>query len=146
MAVDTSVTHMIFFIAAVIVAGSLAAALTGIVYNASDDIEDRADGLSEQILTDIVIINDPKMVPYQNNNVTIYVKNIGENYIIPDEFDILIDGQFVSISVNLLEEGVEVLYPGEVADIKASISLSSGDHIMKVTAKGIAEDSMRFRI
>lgn len=146
MGVDTSITHAIFFIAAVVVAVALAAAFTGIIYSMSEDIEDKSDAMSDEILTEILIINDPIMVPYENSNLTLYVKNIGSTYLMPDDVVVMIDGQIMNVNVELLEAGAQVCNPAEVMKLTVEVTLTSGDHRAKVIASSGSSDTMAFRI
>jgi flagellar protein FlaG len=56
---SVSVSHLIIFIAAMVVAASVAGALTTTVNDISDAIDEQGPSVSDDIRSDITIINDP---------------------------------------------------------------------------------------
>ena len=40
-------------------------------------VENRANNFSDKLDTSIKIINDPAFMPYNNTNLTLYIKNTG---------------------------------------------------------------------
>ena len=76
----TSVSHAIWFIASVTVAIVIVGALTGAITSLSDSMEDRSEKVSGELGTEIEIINDPLVVPYDaaNNTLKVYLKNVGD--------------------------------------------------------------------
>ena len=100
MAIVSSET-LILFIATVLVAGSVAGALTGGVNQLSSALEDRSGDVSQEIRTDVEIISDPSsdaVYDSDTNNVTLLLKNTGSNTLSTDpaSIDVLIDGVYRS--------------------------------------------------
>lgn len=107
MAIVSSET-LILFIATVLVAGSVAGALTGGVNQLSSALDDRSVDVSQEIRTDVEIISDPSseaIYDDENNRVTLLLKNTGSNTLSTDpaSIDVLIDGVYRSnVSTELL--------------------------------------------
>ncbi|MXR52713.1 flagellar protein G [Halovenus sp. WSH3] len=128
---SVSVSHLIIFIAAMLVAGSVAGLLTTTVDDISRAIEDQGFSTSDEIRSDISIINDAGATSTNSSgsttNVTLYVKNTGSSELStqPEDIDVLINGQFVtgigSGRITLLE-GAEVWSEGEVVEIVVDVS------------------------
>jgi len=150
MGFDTSATKSIFFIAAVIVAVTLAGIFTTITYKLSADIGVRSDLASSVLKSDITIINDPESVPYNSTTgeLIIYVKNTGKNILYTSKVTIIIDGLVIpdsNITATILGGG-ESWTPGTVVEFHVNVSLSSGDHKVKVVLDNGISDEMYFRI
>ena len=78
MGAGTSATQMIFFITSVIIALGVVGALFLNVQSISTAATMGSKTFSQQLKTDITIINDPEKIPYADtNNYTFYVKNTG---------------------------------------------------------------------
>lgn len=148
---SVSVSHLIIFIAAMIVAASVAGLLTTTVDDISGAIEDQGFSTSDEIRSDISIINDAGATNSStgdSTNVTLYVKNTGNSELStqPGDIDILINGQFVtgigSGRITLLD-GAAVWSEGEVVEIVVDVSgvtiNEPGENRAKVTVDG-AED------
>jgi flagellar protein FlaG len=150
---SVSVSHLILFIASMLIAASVAGVFTSSVDELASAIDDRGVQVSENVRTDVAIISDSgseNVYDSENNgNVTLLVKNIGSNDLVVSDtqIDVLIDGQFQGsgdISVELLGEG-EAWSPDEVVRIEVSQSLSPGDHRAKVIVND-AEAIFEFRV
>lgn len=145
MAADSSVSHIMFFIAAVLVAGSLAGAFIGIANSMGQTIEDRGDAIGDQLQSDITIINDPVVVPYSDSTLTLYVKNTGTATLTKTDLTILVDGLFWNYTIAGGSAGAGWL-PQKVLELEIEVVLLPGDHVAKVvTANGVS-DQMQFRI
>lgn len=109
MAIVSSET-LILFIATVLVAGSVAGAMTGGVNQLSSALSDRSLDVSEEIRTDVEIISDPSSgVVYDNETgeVTLLVKNTGSNTLSasPATVDVLIDGKYrTNVSTTVVDD------------------------------------------
>jgi flagellar protein FlaG len=146
MGVDTSVTHSIFFIAAIIVATSLAGTFIAITYHLADDLEAREQAVSDTMLTDLVIINDPQMMPYSESQLSIYAKNTGSISINHNRLTVFVDGEYLEPTVQLMESAAMTWRASEVAEIIVTVDLSPGDHQVKVITDNGVSDTMLFRI
>ncbi|WP_336326940.1 flagellar protein G [Halovenus sp. HT40] len=144
---SVSVSHLIIFIAAMVIAASVAGLLTTTVDDISNAIEDQGLSTSEEIRSDISIINDAGSTATDSSgsteNLTLYVKNTGNSQLStqPRQIDILINGQFVTFTsgrITLLG-GAEVWGDGVVAEIVVDVGdvdIRTGDNRAKVMANG----------
>jgi flagellar protein FlaG len=93
---ETAITHMIFFIAAVILAMGVVSVLSVNVQSISGATTAGSKIMSDQLRTDITIINDPNEIPYINNeNYTFYVKNTGRSELNIDYVNVILDGVLI---------------------------------------------------
>ena len=90
---DSSFTHSLFFIAAIVVAVSVSGVIIGISNSMVQELKVKTNALETEIGTDIEIVNDPRRVPYADGNLTIYLKNVGDITLKYNNIAILIDGQ-----------------------------------------------------
>ncbi|MCG7841011.1 MAG: hypothetical protein MIO87_03760 [Methanomassiliicoccales archaeon] len=142
---DTSVTHTIFFIASVIVAASLAGVFIGISQEMSHSINEHGDQIRDLAESDIVIINDPAMMPYSNGILTLYLKNLSPR-ILGQVLDIFIDGTWET-NYTVLDQQLERNWPPSgVLTLNLNVALSEGDHQVKVVLLNGASTELEFRI
>ncbi|NLI73462.1 MAG: hypothetical protein GX369_01640 [Euryarchaeota archaeon] len=146
MSADASVTQTTFFIASLVVAASLAGVIIGISNSMANEIENKVQVASDQMATDMVIINDPRSVPYNDGMITIYVKNVGDISLKYNRITILIDGRFVKDPNISLSDSSVGWSSGSVIEITAPIDLEKGDHSVKVTTDNGFSDTMLFRL
>ena len=95
---SVSVSHLIIFIASLVVAAGVAGTLTTGVERVSNAVEDGSLDVSQQVRTDIDIVSDPDSPSLNgNNNLTIHVRNTGSQgiFIQPDSIDMVVNGEFV---------------------------------------------------
>ena len=143
---DSSTTQMIFFVAAIIVAASLAGVFIGLSSNMAQAVEKRAINFSDKLDTSVTIINDPAFVPYQDSNLTIYIKNTGSNQILPTDILVLIDGKDQNSSSWTIIGDSRIWGPSVVLEVHLNIILANGDHTAKVVVSNGISDSIGFRI
>lgn len=143
---SVSVSQLILFIAAMLVAGSVAGLLTTTVNDIGNAIEEQGIATSDEIRSDITIINDAGATQSNNGNVTIYVKNTGNSELStqPGDIDVLVNGIFVtgldSSNVTLLN-GAETWGEGEVVELVVDDgNVDPGENRVQVTVNG-AEDT-----
>lgn len=140
-------SHLVFFIAAVAVAGVVAGILSAITMNLGTSLSEKCRKMQEKIDIDFKIINDPSNIPNESGFYEFYIKNIGEREIITtnETFSLLIDGNIISkdsyhFSTNsILPSEVAVLY------VEASV-LTQGNHKMKLVGPHAVEDEFEFEI
>ncbi len=144
----TSVSHLIFFIASVFIAMSVVGVMTVNVSSITSAYTVNSRVFSEQLRTDITIINDPEVIPSSSGNYTFYVKNTGRVELDPNYISVFIDGGYVNVSGNVtVKEGGDVWRTGYVIGINVSTSLvSSGDHRLRVVTENGVSDTMSFKI
>ena len=144
MAASHSASHMIFFVAAVIAAGVIGIAIIGVGQTIASDMETRSGDLSEKMLTSLSIANDPREVPWQDGNLTIYVRNTGQVSIKTDQLLVFLDGVRVEYEISRDGGSLTVWGPGDVLTIVIEQEVSPGDHIITV-ATAAASDQFGFR-
>ncbi|WP_336001665.1 CARDB domain-containing protein [Halorientalis halophila] len=151
---SVSVSHMILFIASIVIAASVAGVFTDSISQVSQAIDDRGLSVSENVRTDIEVISDSgsdAVYDETTNNVTIHVKNTGSQRLVAEArfIDVLVDGRYeTDVTVTLLD-GAESWGPGEVVRLDISPNdgsgLGTGDHRVKVIVNE-DEEVFRFRI
>lgn len=142
---SVSASHMILFIASILVAASVAGVLTDTVGDLSNAIDDTGLQVSDDVRTDVEIISDSGSDAVYNassENITLYVKNTGSSRLGPDSstVDVLVDGRFeTDVTVTLLGDAA-TWGPGEVVRLDISESLASNeDHRVQLTVNGDEE-------
>lgn len=143
---DSGTTQVIFFVAAIVVAGSLSGVFIGLSSNMANAVEKRANNFSDKLDTSIKVINDPAFMPYSNSSLTLYIKNTGAIPLLPTDLLVLIDGKDQNSSSWTIMGGSGQWVPGLVLEIHLSIILANGDHTAKVVISNGISDSMGFRI
>lgn len=143
MGADTTSTHLIFFIAATVVATAAAGILSGVVTDLVEKASVRGEAFGAEITSDVKIINDPARV--LNDPVVIYVKNTGSTTLDHEEATVLVDGAVVAATVTLLD-GETAFRPGAVMQISHAAALASGDHSVQVVMENGVKDELKFRI
>ncbi|QSG10049.1 flagellar protein G [Halapricum desulfuricans] len=150
---SVSASHLILFIASVLVAASVAGTITNTVGRLSEGVSEQGDALSQDVRTDVEVISDSGAQIYNrtgDENVTLLVKNTGSR-ILPangDQLTVLLDGAFQSdIEVTVVDgENPDSWRPGDVVRVEfATPDLASGDHRVKVSING-DEEVFRFNV
>lgn len=149
---SVSVSHLIIFIAAMVVAASVAGVLTTTVTDISDAIDDQGPSVSDDIRSSIEIINDPGAdVVFENegneNELRLYVKNTGSRELPtePSQIDVLINGQYStadSVTVLPEDEDSEVWGQNDVVriDVVGNDRIQEGENRVQITVGG-ADDT-----
>jgi flagellar protein FlaG len=145
-----SVSEMILFIAALVIAASVAGTLTAQVDRVSDSISARSLDVSNEIRADVTIISDSGAQVYDRNgngNVTLYLRNTGSSDL-PDDpqtFDVLFDGAYQEDVYVSVVKGGPGWSRGGVVNVTFSVgSLSAGDHRVKIIVRE-DEETFEFR-
>jgi flagellar protein FlaG len=153
---SVSISHMILFIASMIIAASVAGVFTSSVDRLSGAIDDQGLQVSENVRTDIEVISDngTGACVYAcsgGNNLTLLVKNTGSEDLIgeSDQIDVLLDGRYQrteNVAVEVLDGTGPNWRQGSVVRINVTAAdLGSGDHRAKVIVNG-DEEVFEFRI
>lgn len=152
---SVSVSHLIIFIASMLVAATVAGALVTGVDRISNSVTDRSIGTSEEVRTDLVIISDAGSDAIYNESggegvVTVLAKNTGSKNLdaTTDQVDVLVDGQYVAgadLNVTSLEGDPQSWHTGTVIRVEIDRTLDSGDHRVQLSANG-DEEVLRFRV
>ncbi len=121
---DTSASHIIWFIAAVVAASAISGVIVKVSMDMADNIESRGMSQSGSLLYDISIENDVTMVPFNNttNNLILYLKNVGHKSFsaaeVNSSFILLLTGgnvtntDYLPSNYSIIGKGVELL-PGQ---------------------------------
>ena len=152
---SVSVSHMILFIASMLIAASVAGVFTSTVDQLSQAIDDQGLRVSDDVRSDIEIISDngTGACVYDcdgNGNLTLLVKNTGSSELIgrAEQIDVLVDGRYQSpadVTVTVLGDA-QTWNRNEVVRIEVNEpGLSSGDHRAKVVVNG-DEEVFEFRL
>ncbi|RLF51637.1 MAG: flagellar protein G, partial [Thermoplasmata archaeon] len=124
-------THVIFFIASVIIAGAVSGVFIAVINDVSKSFSDRGDRVEEQLDIEFKIINDPDNIPLSTGNYLFYLKNIGGREIATTNqtFNLFIDGEIIATAdYNFSDSSIQ---PDRVTTIYISSSvISSGDHTL----------------
>jgi len=142
---------MIFFIASMIVASAVAGVFMGTSIKFSNDLKTKGNALSNDINTEVTIVNDPSAMPYNSTDLTlkVYVKNVGTTTLAHCLTRVLIDGNYSS-SANLtfrLMDGATA-WGNEVTleIIVGNCTLTSGDHRLKVIVEHGKSSTLQFKM
>ncbi|MEM4780610.1 MAG: hypothetical protein QXG03_03475, partial [Halalkalicoccus sp.] len=143
---SVSISHLVIFIASLLVAASVAGTLIAGVEEVSSSVDRQSEEMTTQIDTDIAIISDPASDAIYDDGgdgdptVSLYVKNTGENALDADdpEIDVLLDGQYQSTLDVAVVSGGDRWSSGAVAELTVTLDseLDAGDHRVTVIAHG----------
>lgn len=146
---SVSVSHLVLFIASMIVASAVGVTFVGQADNLAAALGAKGDDVSGDIRTDVEVISDPSAPIYNtsgNENVTLLVKNTGSRDLPArgDFVDVLVDGEFITDVTVTVVDGPE-WEETNVARLDISVpDLPSGDHRVKVIV-GSDEEVFEFR-
>jgi len=137
-------THVIFFVAAIIVAGMVSGVFIAITMNVTTSLSNRGDRVTEQLNTDFDIINDPNIIPLIGSYYIFYLKNIGGIRLTTTNqtFQVFIDGELIGSSqyyfgnTSIPTDGVTTLY--------VNTTLTSGDHTLRVVGPQAVDKDFPF--
>ena len=146
MGAETSSTHLIFFIVAMIIAGGVVSVIYTNVNTITRSSGEGAARLSEQLRTDITIINDPANIPKSGNNYTFYVKNTGKSTLSHSFINVIINGQMVPDSnvTKTVVDGITVWRPSEVLKIEVTYSSMLFENKIRIITENGIEDTLEF--
>jgi flagellar protein FlaG len=141
---SVSVSHMILFIASILVAASVVGVFTDSITQVSDAIDDRGLSVSENVRTDVEVISDSGSSevyragagPNGEDVIVLHVKNTGTERLTaePTQVDVLVDGRYESNITLTLADGADSWRPGKVVrlNITRADPLPDGDHRVKL--------------
>ncbi|MEI6796403.1 MAG: hypothetical protein WCK39_06035 [Methanomassiliicoccales archaeon] len=147
MGAENSINQMIFFIASVLVSVAMAAVLINTTTGLATQVRGVGDTLAQEAESSIRIINDPSAMPYVDGHLVIYVKNTGSVALSVNGTTIVLDGLLVlNVENAIIEANASTWNPGKLVQLSCPVSLSPGDHLIKVALSAHTKDSMAFRI
>ena len=144
MGADTSSTHLIFFIVSMLIAVGVVGVIHSNINVISQSVNIASDALSDQILTDIIIINDPANIPHVNGVYTFYVKNIGSSTLSIEHITVLINGAHIQpTSIKVINSIESTWKVTEVVQIEIMHNMTGDNTIKIITERGVV-DSLNF--
>jgi archaellum component FlaG (FlaF/FlaG flagellin family) len=144
MGADTTSTHLIFFIAATVVATATAGILSGVITDVVGKAQVRGHAFGNEITSEVKIINDPSKVVVSPSTI-FYVKNTGATTLDYNNATVLVDGAVVTTTKALLN-GETSFRSGAIMQITYAATPAAGDHRVLVTMENGVNDEMRFRV
>lgn len=140
---SVSSSHLILFIASLIVAAGVAGTFTNGVQRLSGALGERSVDVSTDVRTDIEIISDSAantVYDDANTEITVLVKNTGSEDLDADpaKIDVLANGQYQTDITVTVVDGSQWRV-GNVIRIKINEELQSGDHRVTVIVNGDRE-------
>jgi len=142
-----SASHLVIFIASIVVAAGVAGTLVTQVDRVSTSISDQSKSVEERIDTDVRIISDTGSdAIYNAGTLRLYVKNTGGTELTPDagSIDVLIEGSFnTPDTVTRIDGPNDRWPPGTVIEVTVNDVSISGDTRVSVSVRE-NEDTIRF--
>jgi len=125
-------THVIFFVAAVIVAGMVSGVFIAVTMNVTTSLSNRGDRIKEQLNTDFAVINDPNIIPMIGAYYIFYLKNIGGVRLTTSNqtFQVFIDGELIGTD-NYYFENTSIPIDS-VMSLYVNATLTTGDHTLRI--------------
>ncbi len=107
--------------------------------------------LSQQLQTDITIINDPCNIPINGNVYTFYVKNTGKSTLTTELVSVLINGVYIpddDVQKTVIGGGTTTVWrTSEVLQLNVTYaSMPSGDNNLRLITENGVDDSFEFTI
>jgi len=140
-------THVIYFIAAVIIAGVVSGILIAVTSDISSSLSLLGDDIQDGLDYEFAIINDPANIPDVSGNFRFYLKNIGRKELptTTSIFNIFIDGDLIATANYSFED--DSIKIGEVTTIYILNSeISSGNHNLRVVGPQDIDKEFAFEI
>ncbi|MDZ5811073.1 flagellar protein G [Halorubrum sp. AD140] len=156
------VSHLILFIASLVIAAGVVGTITTGVDRVSGAVEDAGLDATEQLRTDVTVISDASAGVYNESgeeNVTLLIKNTGTYRLAPDGsgLDVMFDGAYVprdATEGELVSAGSGAAWSrGDVLRLTIDVSRLDGtdeglepgtDHRVYITVNG-DEELFQFR-
>ena len=151
MGAETSSTHLIFFIVAMIIAASVAGVIYTNVNAVVNSTQSASSTLSKQLQTDITIINDPGNIPKSGDIYTFYVKNTGKSTLTTELVSVLINGVYIpddDVQKTVIDGGITPVWrTSEVLQLDVTYaSMPLGDNDLRVITENGVDDFLEFTI
>lgn len=156
------VSHLILFIASLVIAAGVVGTITTGVDRMTAAVDDAGLDATEQLRTDVTIISDASAGVYNESgeeNVTLLIKNTGTYRLAPDgsSLDVVFDGKYVkpdAVNGELLSVGSGAAWSrGDVLELTIDVNAIEGtsggldpntDHRVYLTVNG-DEELFQFR-
>ena len=148
---SVSASHLIIFIASLVIAAGVVGTLTTGVDRLNTAIEDRSLDVTQQVRMDMAIVSDPG-AEYDSsaNAVSLFVRNTGSQGvpIEPEAVDVVFNGNFVSNDDLIVQDAngdAAVWDSGTVVNITVTnTTINNGDNRLLLTVNE-DEEAFEFR-
>ena len=140
-------THVIYFIASIIIASAVSGIFIAVSNDINSGLSETGDRIKDQLDTDFKIINDPDNIPNVSGNFRFYLKNIGGSELptTTATINLFIDGEIIATDQYSFED--DSILVGDVTTIYIDNSqISSGNHNIKLVGPQAVEDEFSFDI
>lgn len=138
---------MVYFVAAVIVAGVVSGVLVAVTNDVSSSLSSRGSRVQDELDTEFKIINDPDNIPNSTGFYHFYLKNIGGKELITANttFTLLIDGDAIPSSNYSFDDNK--IQPSEYTVLFVNNNeVSAGDHKIRLVGPRDVKDEFTFNI
>jgi flagellar protein FlaG len=140
-------THVVFFIASVIIASAVSGVFIAVTTNIINSYSERGNRVQEQLDTDFEIINDPDNIPSSGGFYQFYLKNIGGSELATsnESINIFIDGEIIiTANYNFADTSI---HKEEVTTLNiVSSDILQGDHTLRIVGPQAIDDEFTFTI
>lgn len=140
-------THVVFFIASVIIASAVSGVFITVIDGVMTSFSERGKIIEENLESKFIIINDPDNIPLTGSFYNFYIKNIGSRKLATTNqtFNLFIDGEIVvTAKYNFSDTSIQ---PDEVATMNIdNTEISSGDHTLRLVGPQDIVDEFIFTI
>ena len=138
-------THVIFFIASIIIAGVVSGVFIAVTTDVTNSFSLRGEKFKERLEVDYKIINDPENIPLSGNFYLFYLKNIGDRQIITTNNTLLIQIDGELIKPENYSFSPSVIQPDQVTILSIDNSdIPSGYHKLRVIGPQDINDEFIF--
>jgi flagellar protein FlaG len=147
---SVSASHLILFIASMLIAASVAGTFTNSVGRLSEALGEQGTQISQEVRTDVEIISDSGSDAIYDDTddvLTLLVKNTGTGDLDAEsrQIDVLVDGQYqTNVTVTLVGDATQ-WSQGDVVQVDVGVTLNAGDHRAKIIVNG-DEEVLEFRV
>jgi archaellum component FlaG (FlaF/FlaG flagellin family) len=148
----TSASQLIFFIAAMVVATAVAGIFITTTINLAKDMRSAAKEQADEFNTHVTVINDGSAMPYNSTCSTLVVYILNTRSVVIDENStrILIDGGTYfgrdNMTFTLLDGATEWKAETVLQVTMTNVTLSAGDHTLKVIVQGGVFTTFSFKV
>lgn len=146
---SVSATHLVIFIAVILVATTVAGTLTEGASRVGSAIEDDSDLDAKRVDAEIEVVSDADSADavYDNTSdtLTLYVKNVGERTLppTPDDVPVLVNGEYQSaVETTVLDD--DTWRPGTLLRVRVTVTLADGAETQVVVTPTGARDQFVF--
>jgi len=148
---SVSASHLIIFVASLVIAAGVVGTLTTGVERVSSSIDDGSLDVSQQIRMDMSVISDSGATNSSGENLIVHIRNTGSQSVPIEEsaVDIVYNGQFLGADDFEIEDANDpaetVWRPGEVIEIEVTgPEVQPDDNRFFITVNG-DEELFEFR-